>query len=200
MNIAVLLLTVGNDKLVRLCAVATGVIVLIPMLVVLTITQVGAQAVSDVLLPPGENHNPTTIPTLYGVISLTQPAIWPISGRITQEFGHANPPFQLAHSGMDIASFEGDSVRAILPGTVTFAGQALISGNIEVHVAYGQGLDVWYAHLSKVAVIKGQQVVQGQLLGYEGHTGWATGTHLHLELRLYNIPVSPRVLLGDESP
>jgi murein DD-endopeptidase MepM/ murein hydrolase activator NlpD len=201
MSAAVLLLFVSKDKVVRVCVLAAALIVIIPMLVVLTITQVGAQVVSDILLPQGANNNPTTIATLYGAIHLELPAVWPLkSGVITQEFGHANPPFQLAHSGMDIASYEGDLVRAILPGKVTFAGTALISRNIEVHVNYGQGLEVWYAHLNQVTVQEGQEVVQGQLVGYEGHTGWATGTHLHLEIQLYHIPVNPRNLLGAGNP
>jgi murein DD-endopeptidase MepM/ murein hydrolase activator NlpD len=197
MNVALVLLLAGNDKTLRVCVLLTAIIALLPLLVVVTMTQVGAAVVSDILLPQVANRNPTTIPTFRGTIQLSQPAIWPVThGVITQEFGHPNPPFQVAHTGLDIASFEGDRVRAILPGTVTFAGVAPVTNNIEVHVAYGQGLEVWYAHLLQTAVTVHSQVSEGQLLGYEGHTGWATGTHVHLEVQLYHIPVNPRALVG----
>ncbi len=202
MNPALFLLFT-NDKALRWCLMAAVMIALVPMMIVLTITQVGAQAISDVLLPHGENTNPTSIPTIYGLIELENPAIWPVGGVITQEFGTPNFPFQVAHTGIDIANpngAAGDPVRAILPGKIVFAGEDFISRNLEVHVDHGQGLVSVYAHLSKITAIKGQEVLQGQKVGEEGRSGWATGVHLHLELRLFHIPVNPRVLIGQGSP
>jgi murein DD-endopeptidase MepM/ murein hydrolase activator NlpD len=200
MNPASLILLLAHHRVLQVCGLATALIALTPMLVVLTLTQVGAQAVSDVMLRRGAEIKPTNLQTSFGTIQLEQPAIWPIEGVVTQEFGQSNLPFQVAHTGIDIASFQGDAIGAILPGKVTFAGRAFLSGNIEVHVDHGQGLTSWYAHLSKVAVIEGQEVVQGQVIGYEGDTGWASGTHLHLEIRLFHIPVNPRELLEEGNP
>jgi len=54
-----------------------------------------------------------------------------------------------------------------------------------------------YVHLSKIYVYTGEKVVLGQVIGEEGETGWATGSHLHFQVNIFGIPVNPRTFLGD---
>ena len=53
-----------------------------------------------------------------------------------------------------------------------------------------------YGHLDRICVYKGQEVYIGNTLGRMGKTGWATGPHLHFEIRVYGIPVNPMKFLG----
>ena len=57
------------------------------------------------------------------------------------------------------------------------------------------GWQTWYAHLSYISVIVGDQVGQGETIGAAGSTGYSTGPHLHFELRHQGIPVDPLVYL-----
>jgi murein DD-endopeptidase MepM/ murein hydrolase activator NlpD len=61
----------------------------------------------------------------------------------------------------------------------------------EVVVDHGRGLETCYAHLSGFAVMAGQTVVRGQVIGYVGASGRTTGANLHYEVRIHNAPVNP---------
>ncbi len=56
---------------------------------------------------------------------------------------------------------------------------------------HGNGLETRYAHMSRIAVAQGQEVEQGQVIGFVGSTGLSTGPHLHYETRLDGRPVDP---------
>jgi murein DD-endopeptidase MepM/ murein hydrolase activator NlpD len=62
-------------------------------------------------------------------------------------------------------------------------------------VDHGDGTTTLYAHLSEIKVVQGQQVAQGQLLGYGGSTGYATGNHLHFEIHVGDSVVDPLLFL-----
>ena len=110
---------------------------------------------------------------------------WPLLGRITQGYGPTsitgfyNDAYKF-HNGIDLAAYYGAPIRAALDGVVTASGD---NGKY----AYGQwlairhsnGLTTLYAHLSAKAASVGQAVSQGQIIGYEGSTGFVTGPHLH---------------------
>ncbi len=115
---------------------------------------------------------------------------WPLdSVRITQYFG--NTPFAAAgayngkgHNGIDFAAPIGTPVRAALGGTVmgtgnTDAVRGCYSFGKWVMIKHNNGLSTMYAHFSQISVSEGQAVSTGQLLGYSGETGYATGPHLH---------------------
>ena len=108
---------------------------------------------------------------------------WPLAPgtfRISSHFGHRG---QGEHRGVDLAAREGSSVRAVLPGRVSFAGEREGYGNV-VFVDHEDGTQSRYAHLSAIHVQAGQQVGPGlSSLGAVGSTGRSTGPHLHLELR-----------------
>ncbi|MDO8552199.1 MAG: peptidoglycan DD-metalloendopeptidase family protein [bacterium] len=115
---------------------------------------------------------------------------WPLdSVRITQQFGDTD--FARAggyngkgHNGMDLAAQTGTPVKAALSGRVVDTGNTdLVRGCYSfgkwVLIRHDNGLDTMYAHFSQISVSPGQQVATGQLIGYSGQSGYATGPHLH---------------------
>jgi hypothetical protein len=94
------------------------------------------------------------------------------------------------HYGYDLASTKQASVPAANKGIVLFAGPLTIYGNAVI-VDHGLGLMTLYGHLSSIAVKVGDEVAKGQELGQSGTTGLATGDHLHYEVLVQGISVTP---------
>ena len=94
------------------------------------------------------------------------------------------------HHGADFAVDEGTPVMAANTGRVAFAGALPIRGN-SVVIDHGDGVFSGYHHLSSFAVQQGQTVSQGELIGYSGATGLATGPHLHWEVVVRGAAVDP---------
>ncbi|MBB3257762.1 murein DD-endopeptidase MepM/ murein hydrolase activator NlpD [Paraburkholderia bannensis] len=97
-----------------------------------------------------------------------------------------------AHEGVDLAAPIGTPVRATAQGTVTFAGWEIGYGRVIKIQNFGD-YSTTFAHLSRFAksLHAGQQVKQGQVIGYVGKTGWATGPHLHYEVHVDNVAQDP---------
>jgi murein DD-endopeptidase MepM/ murein hydrolase activator NlpD len=141
------------------------------------------------------------------------PSMWPVEGRVASSFGEREDPINgegAFHTGVDIDAPYGTPVRASADGTVAGAQMGAGYGR-EVTVDHGHDVITLYGHLSAVAVYPGQHVTRGEIIGYVGESGRATGPHLHYEVRLHNVPVNPykylRVtyeqavnLYGDSSP
>ena len=112
----------------------------------------------------------------------------PVAGTITSQFGHRVDPITgevSSHTGTDIACAEGTPILAAADGTVTVANGLDSWGGsygYYIQIDHGGGLETLYAHCSSICVTTGQQVQTGQVIGYVGHTGRATGNHLHLEV------------------
>jgi murein DD-endopeptidase MepM/ murein hydrolase activator NlpD len=104
----------------------------------------------------------------------------------------------LPHNGIDYAAAWGTPVRATADGSVSFSGERGGYG-ILVEVQHPNGYATRYAHLSRVAVRAHQPVRQGDLLGWVGATGLATGPHLHYEVRRRGQPVDPSLVAAYES-
>jgi len=125
------------------------------------------------------------------------PSIWPIEGPVTSSFGEREDPFNgegAFHAGIDISAQYGSPVRAAADGEVT--GQSMGSGyGRQVVLDHGHDVLTVYGHLSSVAVLGGQHVVRGQVIGYVGQSGRSTGPHLHYEVRVHNVPVNPHKYL-----
>ena len=134
----------------------------------------------------GELMNPdsTRIPT--GTLQ------WPlpVAGTITSQFGHRVDPITgevSSHTGTDIACAEGTPILAAADGVVTVANGLDNWGGsygYYIQIDHGGGLETLYAHCSSICVTTGQQVQAEQVIGYVGHTGRATGSHLHLEVHV----------------
>lgn len=120
--------------------------------------------------------------------------LWPVkSGRITSKFGNKNHPVLKSvkfHRGVDIAVSLGTPVYAGIKGIVTFAGKRGNYGNL-VEIEGSDGIKVRYAHLSKIDVIAGQRVLDGEKVAETGNTGMSTGPHLHYEIIVDDSPVNP---------
>lgn len=106
--------------------------------------------------------------------------IHPISGKWKQ------------HQGVDFAAPTGTPIRASGDGTVEFVGTQNGYGNV-VMLKHWNNYSTVYAHMSRFAanIHKGMKVSQGDVIGYVGATGWATGPHLHYEFRVNNQPRDP---------
>ncbi len=94
------------------------------------------------------------------------------------------------HFGYDLASVKESPVAAANRGTVVFAGPLTIYGNTVI-LDHGLGLQTLYAHLSRIEVQEGQQVDKGAELGRTGSSGLAIGDHLHYEVLIHGISVTP---------
>ena len=94
------------------------------------------------------------------------------------------------HYGYDLASTRQSSVPAANRGAVVFAGPLTIYGNTVI-VDHGLGLQTLYAHLSSIEVKVGDVVARGQELGRTGATGLAMGDHLHFEVLVNGVSVTP---------
>ncbi|TLM87275.1 M23 family metallopeptidase [Pseudarthrobacter sp. NamE5] len=88
-------------------------------------------------------------------------------------------PFHGGHNGIDFAAPTGTPIVAAGPGRVSSAGWSAHGGGNEIHIDHPNGLQTWYAHLSRFAVSMGDVVRGGQRIGDVGSTGNSTGPHLH---------------------
>lgn len=124
--------------------------------------------------------------------------IEPVKGRISGNFGNQrvfNGIPKNPHNGTDIAAPEGTEVRAAGSGIIVLSNQNyFFSGNMVI-INHGQGLKTIYAHLQKTIVKQGDRVQKGDVIGYVGKTGRATGAHLHWGASLYETRFRPHALL-----
>ncbi len=125
------------------------------------------------------------------------PSMWPVEGTVGSSFGQREDPINgegAFHTGIDIDAPIGTPVRAAADGDVT---EAATNGGYGREVLLDHGHDVLtlYGHLSAFAVMAGEHVTRGQIIGYVGQSGRATGPHLHYEVRVHNVPVNPHKYL-----
>lgn len=112
---------------------------------------------------------------------------WPTgSTRITCQYGPRERGDKF-HDGIDIGAkipgVEGDQVRAMHNGKVSFAGNRGVYGNLVIIDSIDGTYSTVYGHLKDFKVKKGDNVLAGYLIGLMGNTGESTGAHLHIELR-----------------
>ncbi|MGZ6142167.1 MAG: peptidoglycan DD-metalloendopeptidase family protein [Myxococcales bacterium] len=130
---------------------------------------------------PGAGQRPLD-PAAHG-----EPLSWPAPGVLISGFGSRERD---VHDGIDLACPEGTPVRAAEDGVVLFAGEQRGYGNL-ILVAHDGDLVTVYAHNSTNLVEKGVRVARGEEIARVGHTGNATGPHLHFEVRLSSHPRDP---------
>lgn len=151
-----------------------------------------------------------TIETVSGIkdylryqrdLYLSTPNGVPLEGPITSGYGKRRHPKTGEidfHTGIDISASPGSPVRATADGIVSFAGWSGGSGNLVV-LEHGFGFSTLYAHNSMNTVEVGQKVKRGDIIGYVGSTGNATGPHVHYEVWKNGSHVNPKGYIEGES-
>jgi murein DD-endopeptidase MepM/ murein hydrolase activator NlpD len=132
-----------------------------------------------------------TYPRLWQVN--VRPSLWPVDGRLIGAFGRRSDPFsgeQAFHAGVDISGSIGTPVRATADGVISHAEFSGGYGRLVV-IDHGGGVETYYAHLSRIDVITGQEIRRGEVVGALGRSGRVTAPHLHYELRQSGQPVNP---------
>ncbi len=139
--------------------------------------------------------------TVHAFLALATPTrFWddsllaPVPGCMNSPFGasrlHNGKPTGDFHGGVDQHGAMGSPIRAAAAGTVRIVRMFTLRGGT-IGIDHGQGLETIYMHQSKFAVKEGQQVKAGEVIGYVGSTGRATGPHLHWSVYANGHPVSP---------
>lgn len=124
--------------------------------------------------------------------------IRPTVGKFSNSFGRKrffNGEERAPHSGLDIPAPVGQKVIAPASGIVAVTDHYFFNGKT-VMIDHGQGLISMFCHLSDINVSKGQQIEQGEVLGWVGKTGRVTGPHLHWSMSLNNARVDPQLFLS----
>ena len=119
--------------------------------------------------------------------------MWPAAGRIASGFGMRRHPIlgtMRMHTGIDIVAPNGALVKAADGGQIIQAGYDGGYG-YSIVVYHGGGFATVYGHLSRILVAVGQNVSRGEVIGLVGATGWATGPHLHFEVRINGAAQNP---------
>jgi len=122
-----------------------------------------------------------------------RPSIWPVYGRLQGAWGMRIDPFSgegTFHRGVDLCAPVGTPVRATADGVVVQAGRLSGYGRLVV-IDHGNGLQTYYAHLSRFTAFPGQEIRRGEVIGAVGSSGRVTAPHLHYEVRFGGSPVNP---------
>lgn len=130
---------------------------------------------------------------------------WPMTGRISQEFGCTGFSWEPRvgdcahfHRGIDIVNAKYTPIYAAAAGKVLIAGRSPYDPAWIVVIAHSSSLVTWYGHVDNVkrpVVRAGQFVAKGQLIAFEGSTGYSTGPHLHWAVQLDGVWTNPRLFL-----
>ena len=186
---------------IKLIAGTIAVLCLLPALATILVTQAGISVVSNALATRDPQsvqvdiHNPSTG---AAVAHIDSTGIWPVGGIVTLEFGESDFPYQVMHTGIDIASPGqkiGDPVVAFMGGKVIYSGFDNLGFGNHVIIDHGHNITSIYGHLDSLNVAKGQEVQTGTIVGARGTTGWSTGPHLHFQINVFGIPTNPRTFL-----
>lgn len=130
-------------------------------------------------LSKGEGARPAGLPLAsFRLTSAYGPRVHPILGIMRN------------HKGLDLAAAEGTPIRATADGVVSRAAWAGGYG-LMVELNHGNRTETRYGHMSRLAVLPGERVAQGAIIGYVGSTGRSTGPHLHYEILVDGRAVDP---------
>lgn len=124
--------------------------------------------------------------------SLSDRFVIPFDGVITSSFGWRSGR---NHNGTDIDLSTGDTVRAAWSGKIRYAQYNNGGFGNLVIIRHENGLETFYAHLSKHLVVPNQEVKAGEPIGLGGNTGHSYGSHLHFEVRFFDIPLDPEKVI-----
>ncbi len=148
--------------------------------------------IGRILFIPGARETRVVPPMAPG--ELPPPSVgkirvsWPLKGRFTSGFGMRG---NRMHKGIDLAAPTGTPVRAAAPGKVVYSGSGMRGYGKVVVLKHEKEFSTVYAHNSVLLVKRGQTVKKGQVIARVGSTGWATGPHLHFEVRRRGVAEDP---------
>ena len=117
----------------------------------------------------------------------------PCDGYLTSHFG---PRGNITHQGVDLTLKTGDAVRSVWDGVVRYARPNSGGYGNLIIIRHYNGLETYYAHLSRFKVKENDTIVSGELIGLGGSTGHSSGPHLHFEVRFYNSCFSPEKIFN----
>lgn len=152
----------------------------------------GGQPASGGGKPPAASSQPRPLPSH---VPIAEPAhfaggfAWPARGTLLSRFGPGAGGAR--NNGIDIAIPAGTPIRAAADGVVAYAGDTVAVFGGLMLVNHGDGWVSAYGHASRVDVVRGQKVRQGQIIGLSGDSGYASRPKLHFELRKDRAPVNP---------
>jgi hypothetical protein len=126
--------------------------------------------------------------TIVALTSCERAFILPVYGRLFRGFNYI-------HKGLDICLKKGDSVRAAFDGVVRYAKYNRGGFGNLVILRHYNGLETYYAHLSKIKIQVNQIIKAGDLVGLGGSTGRSRSPHLHFEVRYKDVPMDPLKML-----
>ncbi len=124
--------------------------------------------------------------------SLTDKFFMPTDGIVTSHFGWRRGR---NHNGTDIDLKTGDTVYAAWSGKIRYSKYNTSGFGNLVIIRHDNGLETFYAHLSKLLAVPNQVVRAGDPIGLGGNTGHSRGSHLHFEVRFYDIPIDPEKII-----
>jgi murein DD-endopeptidase MepM/ murein hydrolase activator NlpD len=122
---------------------------------------------------------------------------WPVEAPLSSPFGRRDGR---AHEGIDLSVPNGTEVRAACDGVVIYAGARRSGYGKLIVVKHDGERTTMYAHNQRLLVKEGDPVKRGQPIAHSGHSGRATGPHLHFEVRDAGRPVDPLSLLPPPTP
>ena len=184
------------------------VLIALPTISVVVFASSGLSIVSQALA----NLNPITHmveifdPNGNKITELQLSTVWPARGYISDEFGAFEKFRQEAgsgpHTGIDIANrwdIAGDPVTTFAKGTVIKVHNTDDNScGKYVMVSHGYSVASVYCHLQNAVAVENTEVVPGDVIGYMGQTGFATGVHLHFGMYVYGVAVNPRTFMVGE--
>lgn len=135
---------------------------------------------------------PRNVSLAFYELGLSETTV-PVNGTATSGFGYRDSPINGRnefHLALDIGAEEGAEIGAFAAGTVEYIGESDEFGQY-LKINHENNVSSFYAHCSKLLVHKGDQVSCGQTVALVGHTGNATGSHLHLTIEKDNIRLDP---------
>ncbi len=118
---------------------------------------------------------------------------------ITSEFGYRSDPFTgetKYHNGLDIGLPLGTPINSVEGGEILSIQKSNSGYGNTITIKHDNGIESFYAHLDKILVNEGQEIIKGEVIGLVGSTGRSTGPHLHLEIRLNGTRLNPRDYIG----
>lgn len=118
--------------------------------------------------------------------------VMPWDGVVTSRYGYRKGRY---HNGIDINLNTGDTVVAAFAGKVRYSRYNEAGFGNLVIIRHYNGLETFYAHLSKLLVVPNQEVKAGDVIGLGGNTGRSYGAHLHFETRFYDAPINPEEII-----